>query len=374
MPERDQLRLCYVYYEPRPSGQSEHVLSLVHNLDRQRFAVTVVMPDLLASLKEDYVSAGARVLTLPLRKLRWPAAAITGLINEFRRGKPHLVHIHSQEAGLIARPLARLSGTHRVVYTPHTINIRNRRWQKLYWQFEKSLSAITDRIISINDADRQTLIQLGVSAEKLITVYNGIDLARFDPLAPPPAEIKNLYGTGQALVMQVGRMNEQKAPFDFLEGARQVLGQMPAARFVLVGDGPLLESVRQKIRADGLENRVYAVGAQPQAFRWMQAADIVTLTSYWEGSPYTLLEAMAWCKPVVATGVNGCPELVHEGETGFLVPPGEPNEWADRVLRLLADPQCRRKMGESGRKHLENNFTIKLMTEKLTEIYEEIAI
>ncbi|NLG70905.1 MAG: glycosyltransferase family 4 protein [Chloroflexi bacterium] len=374
MPDDGRLRLCCVYYEPRPSGQSEHVLSLVRSLDRQCYAITVVIPDLLAGLKADYEAAGARVVTLPMRKLRWPPAAVRGFTAELRREKPHIVHVHSQEAGLVARPLARLGGARRIVYTPHTINIRSRRWQKMYWQVEKSLSAITDRIISINEADRQTLIQLGIPAEKVTTVYNGVDLERFDPLAPPPAEIDALRQNGQALVMQVGRISEQKAPLDFLAGARLVLAQMPDVRFVLVGDGPLLEAVRQQIRTSGLEDRVFALGPRPEAYRYMQAADIITLTSYWEGSPYTLLEAMAWRKPVVATRVNGCPELVLDGETGFLVPPGSPHEWAGRVLLLLRDPHCRRRMGENGRKHLEKNFTIMRMKENLTSIYEQIAI
>jgi starch synthase (maltosyl-transferring) len=106
----------------------------------------------------------------------------------------------------------------------------------------------------------------------------------------------------------------------------------------------------------------------------MQMADIITLTSHWEGTPYTLLGAMAWRKPVVATQVNGCPELVLQGETGYLVPPGEPHQWAGRVLRLLGDPQSRHRMGENGRMHLEKNFTITPMKEKLTEIYTQTAI
>jgi glycosyltransferase involved in cell wall biosynthesis len=115
------------------------------------------------------------------------------------------------------------------------------------------------------------------------------------------------------------------------------------------------------------------MGAQPDAFRWIQAADIVTLTSHWEGSPYSLLEAMAWCKPVVATAVNGCPELVLNGETGYLAPRGQPQEWAQHVLRLVRDPQMRRKMGESGRKHLEAHFTLPAMVAKISALYEQLA-
>jgi glycosyltransferase involved in cell wall biosynthesis len=173
--------------------------------------------------------------------------------------------------------------------------------------------------------------------------------------------------------MQVGRVSEQKAPLDFVEGARLVQREAPSTRFALVGDGPLLEQVKQKVKDNGLEGSVFILGAQPDAFRWIQAADIVTLTSHWEGSPYSLLEAMAWCKPVVATAVNGCPELVLNGETGYLASPGQPQEWAGYVLRLLREPLTARKLGENGRKHLEANFTLPAMVEKISAIYEQVA-
>lgn len=367
------LRILYVCYEPSPSGQTEHVLSLVRCLDRERFDVSVVLPDLLISQVQRFEKAGARVIILPIRKLIWPLPAIAGLVSEIRRGKYDLVHIHSQEAGLVARFLVRLGGPNVIIYTPHTINIRQKRWQNSYMFGERLLAQITDRILSVNEADRQSLISRGIPAEKVITVYNGVELNQFDPQAPLPATAAALRKNGNTLVMQVGRVSEQKAPLDFVEGARLVQMEAPNTTFALVGDGPLLEQVKQKVKDYGLEGSVFVVGAQPDAFRWIRSADIVTLTSHWEGSPYSLLEAMAWCKPVVATSVNGCPELVLDGETGYLAPPGQPQEWANHVLRLLRDPQTARQLGETGRKHLEANFTLPAMVAKISALYEQIT-
>ncbi len=374
MPEPSRaLRILFVYYEPSPSGQTEHLLSLVQRLDRQRFEVTVALPTLLESQADNYRAAGARVVPLPIHKLLWPPKAISGLIAEVRRGEYDLVHVHSQEAGLVARFLSRLGGAGVILYTPHTINIRRKNWQPIYLFAENLLSRITDRILTVNEADRRSLIERGIPGEKVVAVHNGVDLDKFDPHIPPPAPALALRQTGGPLVMQVGRMSEQKAPLDFIEGARIVLQTMPDARFALVGGGPLLEKVRARIRAYGLEGRISAPGAQPDAFRWIQAADLITLTSYWEGSPYSLLEAMAWRKPVVATAVNGCPELVLDGETGYLVPPGQPQAWAERVSRLLQDPQTACKMGENGRRHLEANFTLPRMVATIQEVYEQSA-
>jgi len=367
MPEQPALRLLYVVYEPNPSGQTEHVLSLVQGLDRRRFAVTVVLPDLLSAQAPRFAAAGAQVVTLPIRKLFWRPPALRGLPRLIRQGKIDIVHIHSQEAGLVARPLARLAGARWIFYTPHTINLRRRGWLGVYRMGERLLAAITDRIISVNEADRQTMIAHGIPPGKVVTVYNGVDLGRF---SNPPQEAV----PGAPLVMQVGRLSEQKAPLDFIAGARLVLRARPDVRFSLVGDGPLLGQVQALIQQYGLEERVDVMGAQPNAFRLIQTANIVTLTSRWEGSPYSLLEAMAWRKPVVATAVNGCPELVEDGVTGYLVPSGQPQAWAERVLRLLADPQAARQMGERGRRRLEAKFTLQEMVAKISALYEQFGL
>lgn len=368
MPEPARvIRLLYVYYEPSPSGQTEHILTLVQRLDPARFDVTVALPDLLSTQVELFEAAGARVVTLPIRKLFWKPAAVAGLWQLIRQGGYDIINVNSQEAGMLARPLARLAGAKELFYTPHTINIRHQRWQGIYQLVEGLLAGITDCIISVNEADRQTLIARGIPASKVVTVYNGVDLDRF-------SDLKHQPDPDRPVVMQVGRLSEQKAPLDFVEGARIVLRQRPDTRMILVGDGPLLEVVQEKIRKYGLQEQVVASGAQPDAFRLIQTADVVTLTSHWEGSPYSLLEAMAWSKPVVATSVNGCPELVLDGVTGYMVPSGQPEIWAERVLRVLADLQAARQMGENGRRHLETHFTLTEMVAKITALYEQFVL
>jgi len=368
MPESGAaLRVLFVYYEPGPSGQTEHVLTLAQRLDRARFEVTVVLPDLLKSQVARFEAAGARVVILPIRKLIWPFSALSGLWRLIRQGDYDIIHVHSQEAGMVARPLARLAGGRGLFYTPQCINIRSMRWFGAYRLVERILASITDRIISVNEADRLTMMARGIPAAKIVTVYNGLDLNRFD-------DLDDSSTAEQPLVMQVGRLSEQKAPLDFVEGARLILQRRPDTRFMLVGDGPLLNQVQYQIRSAGLQEHVTATGAQPNAYRLIQAADIVTLTSRWEGSPYSLLEAMAWAKPVVATSVNGCPELVLDGETGYLAPSGQPHVWAERVLRLLDDPQAAQQMGKKGRQHLEANFSLPQMVAKITALYEQFVL
>lgn len=362
-----RIRVLYLLYEPFASGQSVHVLSLVRGLDAAQFETRVILPDVLSSLAPQFEAAGASVILLPIRRLLWKPRAVFGLAREIRSWKPDIVHIHSQEAGLVARPIAWLVGTRRIFYTPQTIDIRRKRWQKLVNLAEVLLSVITHCIISVNAADRARLQAWGIAGRRLVTVYNGIDLDEVTA-APSPQDVLPAAGP---LVLQLGRLSEQKNPLAFLEGANRVLREVPQARFVMIGSGPLRSAVEEKIAALGLGERVQLLGAVPLASRLLGLADVVTLTSAWEGTPYSLIEAAAWSKPLVATAVNGCPEVIADGLTGYVVPPGDAAAWADRVARLLLDRELAERMGRAGRERAEMLFRVQDMVERLVGLYNQ---
>jgi glycosyltransferase involved in cell wall biosynthesis len=366
------LKVMQVYFEPQASGQTTHVRSLASGLDRQRFDLTVALPRHLEVAIASFRQAGVRVIPLPLRKLTWQPGTIREFARLVDRLKIDIVHVHSQEAGMVFRLAARLAGARTIVYTPQTIDIRRSRWHWLYALVERTLAKVTDTIVSVNEADRQRLIGWGIPAGQVVTVPNGIDLAPFEQV-PDLGPIRKELGLaeGRPVVMQLGRLSAQKDPLAFVEGASLVAQSWPDTYFVLVGDGPLREALSARIRELGLSGQVHLAGWRNDAVRLMPAASVVTLTSRWEGNPYALLEAMAWARPVVATTVNGCPEIVVEGTTGFLVPPGEPEAWAGRVGALLADPDRARVLGRQGRKRLVERFSLPQMIARIEALYDE---
>ncbi|MCX7683044.1 MAG: glycosyltransferase family 4 protein [Anaerolineae bacterium] len=363
-------QVLLVYYEPLPAGQTTHVLALARGLDRARFRSTVVLPAHLEASITAFRNAGARVVPLPLHKILWPPQAIAALLRLIRKEGIDIVHIHSQEAGLLARLVAWTAGARRIIYTPQTLDIRKARWHWLYILIERLLAHLTDTIVSVNEFDRGRLIRWGIAPHKVVTIPNGIDLRQ---CAEPPDlnSLRQELGVdeGQCLVMQVGGLRAQKAPLAFVEGAHHIVHQRPDVRFALVGDGPLKDAVTKRILELGLERQVRVLGWRSDARTLMWAADVVTLTSRWEGSPHALLEAMACARPVVATAVNGCPEIVLDGVTGFLVPPGDPAAWAGRVINLLDHPEMARTMGERGRKRVEEHFSLTRMIGRIEELY-----
>jgi glycosyltransferase involved in cell wall biosynthesis len=376
------LKLLLVYYEPQASGQTTHVLSLARGLDLRRYELTVVLPQGFSGPVAAFQGAGAHVVPLPLRKLVWAPRAVTGLIDLIRETDPDIVHVHSQEAGLVARPLARLGDARTIVYTPQTIDIRRARWQWLYHLLERILAGPTTAIVSVNEADRQRLIDWGIPSHKVTTIPNGIDL---DSLPRPDqvdrevrakAALRGALGLDpdRPLVLQAGRLSTQKDPLTFVEGAARVIESQPAAQFALLGDGPLRQAVTDRIRDLDLEGQVHVLGWQADAARLLGAADVVTLTSRWEGAPYAVLEAMAWARPVVSTAVNGCPEIVVEGETGYLAPPGDASAWAEEVTRLLGDPAHANALGRQGRRRAESHYSLAQMIARLDALYQGLIL
>jgi glycosyltransferase involved in cell wall biosynthesis len=382
------LNVLQVYYEPAPAGQTKHVFALADALSRHGHTVTVVMPDNLGRRQladaDKSASSGANqasivLVPLPMRKLFWPWESVLALWRLVRDAEPDIVHVHSLEAGLCGRltswlaSRSRRNSTH-IAYTPQTIDIRRARWHVLYRLLERFLGTFTDAVISVNRADRQRLLRWGIPPHKVVAIHNGVELGALGDY-PNVASARQSLGldVDRPLVMQVARLSAQKDPLAFVQGAALVVRRRPDAQFALVGQGPMRDAVASCIQALGLGKHVHLLGWRDQAHRLMAAADIVTLTSRWEGSPYSLLEAMAASRPVVATAVNGCPEIVADRETGLLVPPGDVPAWAARVAELLNRPALAAEMGVQGRRRAEQLFSVQTTTRHTEQLYRSLA-
>jgi glycosyltransferase involved in cell wall biosynthesis len=362
--------LLLVYYEPAQSGQTAHVFSLARGLDPANYRLQVIVPAHLQAAVTQFREAGVQVHPMPLRKLFWPMVTCLAFIRLIRQENFDLVHVHSQEAGVMARLLAYLAGARRIIYTPQTIDIRQVKWRWLYVIIERMLARITHTIVAVNQVDRVRMLAWGIPADRVVCIPNGVDLSLFAQTGNL-AELRQQlsFDIDAPLVMQVGRLGPQKDPQAFVTGACRVLEKVPTARFALVGDGPLRADLTADIQALGLETNIQLLGWQADAYKLMRAASVVSLTSRWEGTPFSLLEAMSWALPVVATNVNGCAELVINGITGYLVPPGDPDAWAARVIDLLQDVALAKKLGAQGRRHVEAHYSLQEMIAQIERLY-----
>lgn len=303
--------------------------------------------------------------------------AFVQLYRLIRQMRPHIVHTHTAKAGTLGRLAARLAGVPVVIHTYHGHVFQgyfSPVKTRLFLSIERGLARWTDRLLTVSEAVRRDLLLQRIgSPERLRVVPLGLDLDPFLHCDGLRGQLRVELGVGDTpLVGIVARLVPIKRHEDFLAAAAAVVRRLSACRFLVVGDGELRDSLKARVRALGLDGRVHFLGWRGDLPRLYADLDLVVLTSASEGLPVSLIEAMAAARPVVATRVGGVPDLVEDGVTGLLVPPGDPGALAEAIVALLADPERRRHMGEAGRKRVYPAFSASRLLADMDRLYAEL--
>ena len=285
-----------------------------------------------------------------------------------RRERVDVLHTHTH---LAAAVLGRLAGRAAGAAVVSHLHIENHfRPQALPRAVSRTLDNATarlcSRLVAVSDATRRAFEEQGFPADRLETVPNGIAL---DGAAPATSLRSDLGIPADAfLVALVGRLAPVKGQRELIEA----LARVPEAHAVLAGED--LESggafrMELEAQAEPLGDRVHFAGYRPGVAAELAEVDALVLPSRIEGMPLVVLEAMAHAKPVVATPVGGTPELVVDGETGILV--DGVDELTAALQRLARDPDEARRLGEAGRRRVEERFGEDAMTRRVLEIYRD---
>jgi len=174
------------------------------------------------------------------------------------------------------------------------------------------------------------------------------------------------------MVGMVARLWEQKAPQDYIAAIPKVIDEIPDAKFLVIGDGPLETELKKMSDKLGVGENVLFLGWRQDIKDLLKIIDVVVLPSLWEGLPVSILEAMALSKPIVATNIKGNNELVVHGETGYLVEPGNPQEISSYVLKLLTDQSLAKKMGRLGYTRVKEKFALNKIVQQTSLLYENL--
>ncbi len=234
---------------------------------------------------------------------------------------------------------------------------------------ERLLGRVTDRFVAVSETEAELARRLRLARPDRISVIpNGIDL---DAPGPPSLDLRAELGIDgkTPLVGTISRLTPQKAPEVLISAWARVATSMPDARFVLVGDGPLAAQVGSQVTALGLRDQLLHLRGIHGAATLMPQLDVFVLASRYEGAPYAALEAMRAETPVVLTDVVGNRDLVVDGESGLLVPPGDPDALASPILRLLGDADLRRRLARSGRARVIDHFDVRVMATRVAALY-----
>ena len=303
---------------------------------------------------------------MPLRHVRRavnPWHDLLGLIELyrlFRRERPDIVHANSSKVGILARVAAPLAGVPIRIFTVHgwAFSAYSGLASTLYRLADRLVSPLTSRIVCVAESERAAGLRARTcAARKTVVIPNAVDVG-----AQPRAS----FEAEPPRIVSVGRL---KAPKDFLTLAR-ALARLDRGSFTaaIAGDGPDRGRVFAELR--GVEG-VDLLGDRDDVPELLAQAQIFVLASRSEGMPVSVLEAMAAGLPVVASDVGGVGEVVVDGETGLLVPPGDDAALERALRRLIASPELRRRLGAAGRTRAETQFDLPRWRERHVELYRE---
>jgi L-malate glycosyltransferase len=296
-------------------------------------------------------------------------AAAWRLSRVLKQLKPQVIHAHDPHGVAMAATALSIASP-----SPPPVLVASRRIEFRIAQnsFSKWKYGRVDCFVAISDAVRDRLVADGIPRQRTTVVHEGVDVERIVHLPTASVHAAFYLPTHAPIVGNIGALVPQKGQHHLIDAAAIVVRAVPDSRFVICGEGELRPALEEQIKRKHLERHVFLAGFRPDVLELLKGFDLFALSSLQEGLCTSLVDAMAASKAAVATRVGGVPEVVADGETGFLVPPRDHEALADRITMLLKDDARRARMGEAALKRARERFTMDRMVEGTLETYERL--
>lgn len=362
------IRVGFVIGQLSYGGAERELYELVRGLDRQRFpCVVYCLSERVTPFGEMIAACGVPVRVLR-RRGHLDVSRLARLATWLRRDRIELVHAFLFLANGYAWAASRLAGV------PYLItSLRNCKQVGRLMAWTNRLAFRGSDAIACNGVAVRAYLgtQYGAPLARSVVIYNGVDVERFRP-ASAAAHGTGIQGPRTKIVLAIGRLVEQKDLVLFLEAAALLIRKVPDTCFRIVGDGPDRAELEHTAERLGLREHVAFLGERSDIPELLQAANVLWLTSAWEGFPNVVLEALACGIPVVARNVGACGEIIEPGVQGYLVDTRDPEPFARHTARLLADPARAARMGRAGRQLAERKFSVDIMIRGTEQLYASI--
>jgi glycosyltransferase involved in cell wall biosynthesis len=385
----DRVKVLRVIARLNMGGPALHVAYLTAGLRDRGYDTTLVAGTLARG--EDSMAFVAEDLRIDIVKIEQLGREISPfrdllatlrLARVIRRERPQILHTHTAKAGTVGRLAAILAGTRRPPVVVHTFHghvlrgyfgpIRSR----VFLALERWLAATSTALIAVGPQVRDDLVALGVApAERFTVIRLGIELEeRVRPSEDGRAETRRYLGLPpqRFVVGWVGRMTAVKRTEDVLEAFKRLRNNGVDACLCMVGDGPDRERLERRASELGVIRDTLFLGYQEDVSPYYAAFDALVLPSANEGTPVSVIEALAAETPVVATRVGGVPDVLRDGEDGFLVDTGDTDGLADRLTRLAGDAELRARLGRSGRERVLDRYAVVRLLDDVDRLYREL--
>ncbi len=376
------VKILYLIGTLERGGTEGQLVELATRLDPNRFRPVVCSLSLGGPYVETLREAGVPVHIVGFRGFKhglWTVLYLPRIAEELRRltrlmraEQPAIVHGFLFWAYIIGTFAAKAVRVPIVVASRRSLG-----WFKAqkphYLRLERLANRWTDLLVANSEAVKQDVMaRERMPSAKIRVVYNGIDADRY--ARPPDPILREELGipAGAPVIGVVANLIHYKGHLVLLEACRRIREARPDTRVLLVGEGPCRKELHRRAANLGVAEMVCFLGSRRDVPELLAQISVAALPSLEEGFPNAVLEAMAAGKPVVASRVGGVPEAVRHGETGLLVPPGDPDALAEGLLALLADPKRAAVMGRAGKERARVQFDMDRMVREMEAIYEEL--
>jgi glycosyltransferase involved in cell wall biosynthesis len=370
-------------------GPALHVAYLTSGLRSRGYETTLVAGSLARGEDSMAFVADARDVQIvridelgreisPLRDL----LATIRLARLIRRERPQILHTHTAKAGTVGRVAALLAGPRRPPIVVHTFHGHVLRGyfgplRSLFFRLlERWLAARTTALVAVSPQVRDDLVALGVARrDRFVVIRLGIELEeRVAAEQNGRLESRRYLGIPEDrfTVGWIGRMTAVKRTDDILVAFERLRSEGVEATLCLVGDGPDREQLERRAHELGIVRDTLFLGYQEDVAQFYAAFDALVLPSSNEGTPVSAIEALAAGRPVVATRVGGVPDVVRDGEDGFLVEAGATDDLAERLARLARDPALRERLGSQGRERVLPRYAVERLVDDVDELYRSL--
>jgi glycosyltransferase involved in cell wall biosynthesis len=296
-------------------------------------------------------------------------AAAWRLSRVLKQYRPDIVHAHDPHAVAMAATALSI-----ISLSPAPVLVASRRIEYRIghnsfsrWKYDQ-----VDCFIAISEAVRDRLIADGIPRAKTTVVHEGVDVERIVHLPAANVHAAFFLPTHAPIVGNIGALVAQKGQHHLIDAAALVVRHIPDVRFVICGEGDLRPQLEEQIKRKHLERHVFLAGFRADALELLKGFDLFALSSLHEGMCTSLVDAMAASKAAVATAVGGVPEVMADGQTGYLVPAKDHDAMAQRIIELLQHEPLRQRMGDAALRRARERFTVERMVKGTIEVYEHV--
>lgn len=350
-------------------GSEKMVYHLAKGIDKNKFDVSVCFLYGEGIISRQLQNENIDVIILSHNKEGFLSTALKFFkIAKSRRFD--ILYLWGYKVNLIGRVVGKLLSC-KIITAQRSIDDHRTKLQNLV---DSLTTWMVDIYISNSKAAQKMLIdKRNISSNKIITIYNGIDIENND-LIDSIDMSKMGIKPDQLVIGVVANLIPYKGHEFFLKALKEVCNRHSNVCALLIGDGDLREQLEMLSFELGLKDKVFFLGTRDDVQKLLRGIDIFVLPSLFEGMPNAIMEAMASKKPVIATNVGGVPELVTDGETGYLVPPKQPKEMANMIIQLLNDSKKREEMGNKAFEKISVGFAMNVMISSTEKAFKNILL